>query len=1231
MKMKSLVFASLFFVLSHCLITDAKSDDYWIECINDELYNQCPNNHGGIDAKVEICSDYDGTPEPCVYCYREWFGSYYWFRIRGCDGPEPEDFGPNNQRNPMCNNTVNGFSSIDQTGSNFSESIAITGTPLSLVYASNKDLGRKDSYRVIFPMYDSKPTSFSEFNIVISVAGNTYSFNYPVATAPKTFEWIWDGKDSFGDVVPTTVEAEITAYLGPISPSTTKITSGYYLGGPKAIVLGLGGWTLSNNHYYDYDAQKLYMGNGQVVETKRFTTALPGLYGVAVDGDSQVFLVNDDGLHIHTLASLTGEIIETFTYNMYYQITSYSDAYGRTTTINRNSSGTPTGITTPDGVTTSLSLHSNGYLASVTDPKNKSYSMSYSGGLLKTFTKPTGETTTFHVDSLGNLTKDEHSGGAFLQFIQSITPTGRLFTRSSAEGRTQTLKVLHTPVFSRTDVVDPLGVESFTQEEIGPNGKITAQKGDTEILTEYEPDDRFIARQVKLVKKRTEKSGTLTKTTNFTNTANMTDVMDPLSLVTLTRNETVNGRTYEKLYTVLTKTWSYVSPEGRTSSLTYNDFQQPISTQEGTFTSKSLQYDVQGRLSKISQGARETDYTYDTEGFLHTVTNALGQTTTYGYDLAGRKTSETLPDTRVIGYSYDDSGRLTGVTPPGKPKHNFFYNIMEVLEEYLPPVLGGTPKPVEYVYNLDKDLIEIKRPDGTSVYRNHNLTTGMLDSISTSAGTLYSYTYETNQGLMASASSSDDFTNTYVYNGKLLTSDTLTETSTSTQLGKVSYVLDNNFWPVSMTLQGATTSTPVTLTYTRDDDGLVTGVAGATYVYQTTSSSLEEINFGSSAEALSYNTFGELAGKSVSYSSTPIYNVTYTRDDLGRVLSKTETFNATTDVYEYTYDLTGRLATVTKNSLPYSSYTRDLNSNVTSATVGGVSVTATYDNQDRIETFNSLEFTHNHNGELIQKLDTATSATTSYAYNAMGELTQVTLPSSDVITYKLDGQGRRYSRAVNGAITNRFLYSGSLQIVGEVDVSGNISSHYIYVSQTHSPDFMVRGGVNYKFIKDHLGSIRAVLKTSDGTISQSIEYNEFGKVIADTNPGFQPFGFAGGVYDYQTGLVKFGVRDYDGSIGRWLTKDPILFAGGNTNLYGYVLHDPLNYIDPEGTEQSVASEMVGEKLHEIGMHINRATTFKDYEKMSPKYFHDVNEGIKYQKYLNELNEKQKSCASCPCN
>lgn len=79
-----------------------------------------------------------------------------------------------------------------------------------------------------------------------------------------------------------------------------------------------------------------------------------------------------------------------------------------------------------------------------------------------------------------------------------------------------------------------------------------------------------------------------------------------------------------------------------------------------------------------------------------------------------------------------------------------------------------------------------------------------------------------------------------------------------------------------------------------------------------------------------------------------------------------------------------------------------------------------------------------------------------------------------------------------------------------------------------------------------------------------MDFDEYGNVLLDTNPGFQPFGFAGGIYDLHTKLVRFGARDYDAEVGRWLSKDKALFNGGLTSFYVYVNNNPVNWIDPFG-------------------------------------------------------------------
>jgi RHS repeat-associated protein len=91
-----------------------------------------------------------------------------------------------------------------------------------------------------------------------------------------------------------------------------------------------------------------------------------------------------------------------------------------------------------------------------------------------------------------------------------------------------------------------------------------------------------------------------------------------------------------------------------------------------------------------------------------------------------------------------------------------------------------------------------------------------------------------------------------------------------------------------------------------------------------------------------------------------------------------------------------------------------------------------------------------------------------------------------------------------------------------------------------------------------------------------MEYDEFGAVLSDSNPGFQPFGFAGGLYDSDTKLVRFGARDYDPAAGTFITKDPLLPGfGGDINAYRYALNDPVNMIDPDGESPVLVGMAIG--------------------------------------------------------
>jgi len=189
--------------------------------------------------------------------------------------------------------------------------------------------------------------------------------------------------------------------------------------------------------------------------------------------------------------------------------------------------------------------------------------------------------------------------------------------------------------------------------------------------------------------------------------------------------------------------------------------------------------------------------------------------------------------------------------------------------------------------------------------------------------------------------------------------------------------------------------------------------------------------------------------------------------------------------------------------------------------------------------------------------------TTSYAYDALGNLIAATLPDGAVVEYLIDGNNRRIGKKLNGQLVEGFLYEGQLSPVAWLNSAGEVYARFVYGTHVNVPEYMVTSAGTFRIVTDHLGSPRLVINTVSGAIAQRLDYDEWGQVLQDTAPGFQPFGFAGGLWDRHTGLVRFGARDYDPSTARWTNKDPIRFDGG-LNLYAYVGGDPVDMTDVDG-------------------------------------------------------------------
>ena len=154
------------------------------------------------------------------------------------------------------------------------------------------------------------------------------------------------------------------------------------------------------------------------------------------------------------------------------------------------------------------------------------------------------------------------------------------------------------------------------------------------------------------------------------------------------------------------------------------------------------------------------------------------------------------------------------------------------------------------------------------------------------------------------------------------------------------------------------------------------------------------------------------------------------------------------------------------------------------------------------------------------------------------------------------------------------VYDGQ-QTVADVDLTGGVKRAYVNGPGIDNILAMVTysNGTpqSYYFIKDHLGSVHAVVNSS-GNIVESYRYDAWGRVLGVYDGQGTPltqsaignrFLWQGREYSWATGLYYFRARWYDPVTGRWLSNDPIGISGG-LNQYVFCGNNPVNFRDPLG-------------------------------------------------------------------
>ena len=532
-----------------------------------------------------------------------------------------------------------------------------------------------------------------------------------------------------------------------------------------------------------------------------------------------------------------------------------------------------------------------------------------------------------------------------------------------------------------------------------------------------------------------------------------------------------------------------------------------------------------------------TQYGYDSESNLLSVTDANGHATSFTYDAFGRVTQTTFPSNYYETYGYDAANNLTSKTDRKGQTITYVYDALNRLAQKTYPDTTS----VEYVYDLVGKVLQVNDPSGNYgfAYDNMGRLIGTTAQYSFLSGTTFtnSYTYDAASN-RTEFTAPDGSTNTYGY-------DTLNRLTTLA-----------SSWA---------------------------GSFGFSYDALSRRTQLTRPNYVTTS--YSYDSQSRLLSVLHQLSGSTIDGAAYTVDSTGNRTAKMDKMANLTSNYSYdaVYELTG----VTQGTNTTEGYGYDPVGNRLSSL--GVS-SYTYNSSNEVTSTSSAGYTYDYDGNVTSK--TASTGTTTYSWDYENRLTGVTLPgTSGSLSFKYDPFGRRIEK-ISATATSIFTYDGD-DLVETVNSSGSTVARYADAKNLDEPLAMQRGATIDYYEADGQGSITS-LTASNGSIAQSYTYDSFGDNTNSSGSLTNFFRYTGREFDTEAGLYYYRARYYDSGSGRFLSEDSLRFGvgpkirfaklgktdrlltssavrGRSSNFYSYVSNDATGKKDPFGLWQVTLS------------------------------------------------------------
>lgn len=880
----------------------------------------------------------------------------------------------------------------------------------------------------------------------------------------------------------------------------------------------------------------------------------------------------------------------TQTFNSSGQLTTIIDINGNKTTLTYSGSDL-TNISDPTGRTLTITS-TGGRISSIKDPAGRITTFTYNGNLLASVTDPSGNSWNYVYDANSQMVQKTTPAGN--QSTNVYDATGKNTSSTDPEGKTKTISydsatsstVTEKDGSTWTRAYDPaLNVPTATTD---PLGNITNKTFDSKgnLLTISTPDGR------------------VTSYTYDTNNNLLTET-DPLGKIT--------SYTYNVKGQVLTKT----DPDGHTTTNSYDAKGNLLQTVNATGAKTVFTYDTKGNLLTITDPlAKKITYAYDTKNNVISITDQNAKVTSFTYDAVGNMLTRKDAALKITTYVYDVMNRLTKITDPLGYITLFTYDKMGNKLT----ATDGNGKVTTYTYNYKNQplttidalgntttmaysgsgcgscggegngkLVSVTDASGNVTRYEYNLN-GKLAKEIDPKGNITSYSYD-NNGRLTSRIDGNARTTNYFYDAadRLISrtyqdgrNDTFTYDPAGNLLtasnANISYTLTRD---ANNRLTGVTDNYGRAITYVLDANGNRTKMTApdgriTTYTYDA-KNNLTKLTDNGKIYSLTYDTLDRRT-KLTNPNGT---NSIYTYDADGRITalstktSKSKVINSISHGYDktanrttniepagttnYSYDAVYRLIKTALGTTTKEQFTYDVTGNRTT----GPTVATAYiiDQGNQLKSKTGATYTYDNNGNQITKTESGTTYTYTYdGENRLENVVRTSGTTTTTTTFKYDPFGNRIEKTVNG-VTTKYLYDGA-NILYEYDGSNVITARYTHNLTIDDPLGLEKGGKLYAYHKDTLGSIRAITDSTQAIIN-TYSYDSFGN-MTQTGTLSQPYAYAGRELDKETGLYYYRARYYDPSIGRFIQRDPISFAGGDVNLYGYVQNNPINWIDPDG-------------------------------------------------------------------